>query len=252
MPKRKSTALDAFTEPERPEFEKWLERALPPGEREATLTSLPELAHAPQVASGAKPERERGTERGALASEQDSSVDQLQVPGRESADVEEGRLSLLREAIGATLAVLGERLNALLASDYKTQHHELANIHSEYRALTAFIIESKFNEVVKLFPKQTLQEKQTFCKWVNSELSNLGLSVAAPESGRPASLAAGTGSDPTKGRFEFLYEREDGTAAKIRRADLPDYIRLVASHHLDRRPGRADVTDALEKVSGKR
>src|SRR3712207_7700344 len=52
-------------------------------------------------------------------------------------------------------------------------------------------------------PRSTLFPYTTLFRSVNTTLAELGLAVASPDDGSPASLFAGPGGDPKTGRFEF-------------------------------------------------
>lgn len=113
----------------------------------------------------------------------------------------------------------------------------LLDLSQVFRAeVLAPLLEPAFNRQVATLPRDTLEEKKALCKWVNSMLGGLGLAVAAPDDGSPASLVAGTGGQPAKGRFEFVVVCEDRARRKVLRQELPEYISLTAAY-LERKPG---------------
>lgn len=109
----------------------------------------------------------------------------------------------------------------------------------------AKLVEPGFNQAVQAMPNGKYEDKQHLCKWVNSVLSDLGLSVNLPDEPGvlPARMLAGTGSNPATGRFEFEYVTPDGSRKRLLRQTLPEHFRIVPA--LTRRTPGSKSLDAL-------
>jgi hypothetical protein len=146
-------------------------------------------------------------------------------------------IALLAERIGDQLVEIDRGFADQHGTDtYLEMKERLSAVATEFRQLLASMLEPVFNEVTKELPTDTYEDKQTFCKVVNSELNDLGLAVMCPFTGYPARLVAGTGGNPEKGRFEFVSYNDEGKRIVKTATTLPDHLNLVVAR-VDRLPG---------------
>jgi hypothetical protein len=132
-------------------------------------------------------------------------------------------MQLIRELAGLQAAFSGH--HGFTA--YQELKKHLLDLGTDFRRLQATLLEPLFNETIAKLPTDTYEDKQAFCKTVNSELNDLGLAVKCPFTGKAARLVAGTGGNPKKGRFEFISYSEDGKKVTRTSATLPDHLELV-------------------------
>jgi len=119
------------------------------------------------------------------------------------------------------------RLLGELPDDYGRLRQALADWSLDFRAALAARLEPAFNQYLQSIPHQTLEQKKTLAKFVNYELSLLGLSVSCPKTGRAALLLAHPGRHAHEGRFVLQILTEDGRrSVKTASQELP-YLNLM-------------------------
>ena len=94
-------------------------------------------------------------------------------------------------------------LEAAAREGYLSARATAASYQHTLRTALACGLQRQFVRYVATLPCETLEQKQVVAKFVNYELSSLGLSLRCPSTGQSALLVADAGPKPVAGRFVF-------------------------------------------------
>lgn len=82
------------------------------------------------------------------------------------------------------------RLFEGLPDDFEARRDAIVQLRTRFHEMIAELIEPGLNAWLRLRNPQSLDDRKALCKRLNSELSNLGLAIRCPKTGRPASIHA--------------------------------------------------------------
>ena len=143
-----------------------------------------------------------------------------------------------------------ERLSDLCQTIDTTQAFPLIKktIKAMYQDFRKYVLaklaEESFNLAVSQLPSDTYQNKQALAKWINTELSEMGLALSCPMTGLPAIIIADQGRNEVVGRFRIIQIDVNGKRTLSKTAKELGHLQLTAAW-----PSKKAGHQAAEKLN---
>ena len=138
-----------------------------------------------------------------------------EVEQEEKKDKTRGPAEEFRKAVEACLDMVPQDCPALIAEMERFQH--------EFRVALAERLEPVLNAYVRQLPQDTYEDKKALARFVNAQLSPLGLAVRCPKTGMPSIIEADANDASGKvSRFRYFARRPEGRRVRtVSNKELP-------------------------------